>query len=118
MAQPQQLKEEIKRLKSEQSKLVNRLAFANEEMDSLQNQLREMVATINKLNKESSEYPWEMIILDKNNDWTDEVKPLTNKQKDILEIVSDVEKNSFLNPIYLLNKCRFIIHSKFEPIPF
>jgi len=113
----QTLKQQLEDLKRENRVLKEKIGFVNKNIVIFGNLVNEKDNYIIELKKEVS-YPWEMIILDKNNDWTDEVKQLTNKQKEILEIVSDVEKNSFLNPIYLLNKCRFIIHPISEPILF
>ena len=98
-------------MKATNKSLQEQLSKANKEIERL-------YGVVKTIEKESSEYPWEMVLIDKNNDWTDTAKPLTNKQKEILEIVADIEKNSLLNPIYLVNKCRFIIHPKFELKPF
>jgi hypothetical protein len=113
----QTLKQQLEDLKRENRALKEKVGFTNRNIVMFENLVNEKDNHIIELEKEVS-YLWEMIILDKDNDWTDEIKPITNKQKEILEIVADVEKNSFLTPIYLLNKCRFIIHPKFEPVPF
>jgi hypothetical protein len=112
------LKADVATLRFTNKNLSVNLENSHNANETLKKWLEEEKAKVKNLQKESIDYPWEMIILDKDDNKTGSTILLKNEQRNIVERIANVLYDINFNPIYVVNNCRFYIHPNFKQVPF